>query len=86
MDNQEMEVQTMEIQAMENNSFKDMPPNFPDLQGENLGLAGWFQTEFMPWIQSLDLWICGFVLWNVSWCLFGVGNPIIDMIRFLCDI
>ena len=52
---------------MENNSFNDMPmaptppklpKYFPDLQGENRGRtphAGWFQTEFMPWIQSLDL-------------------------------
>ena len=45
------------------NIFNDMPvahtpPNFPDLQGENRGRtphAGWFQNEFIPWIQSLDL-------------------------------
>jgi hypothetical protein len=58
MENQDMEVQTMENQEMENNSFNEMSPNFPDLQGENRGRtphAGWFQTEFMPWIQSLDL-------------------------------
>ena len=45
-----MENQEMEIQAIENNS--------PDLQGENRGRtphAGWFQTGFIPWIQSLDL-------------------------------
>ena len=42
-----------EVQTMENIS-----PNFPDLQGENRGRtphAGWFQTGFIPWIQSLDL-------------------------------
>ena len=47
-----------EVQTMENISFNEMSPNFPDLQGENRGRtphAGWFQTEFMPWIQSLDL-------------------------------
>ena len=55
-----MENQDMEVQTMENNSFNEMSPNFPDLQGENRGRtphAGWFQTEFMPWIQSLDLGI-----------------------------
>ena len=57
MENQEMEFQTMENQEMENNPFNDMPPNSPNLQGENRGLAphaGWFQTEFIPWIQSLN--------------------------------
>ena len=52
---------------MENNSFNDMPvaptppklpKYFPDLQGENRGLtpgAGWYQNEFLPWIQNQDL-------------------------------
>ena len=47
-----------EVQTMENISFNEMSPNFPDLQGENRGRtphAGWFQTGFIPWIQSLDL-------------------------------
>ena len=51
---------------MENNLFEDMPEAptppklpkyFPDLQGENRGLtpgAGWYQNEFLPWIQSQD--------------------------------
>ena len=41
-----------EVQTMENIS-----PNFPDLQGENRGRtphAGWYQNEFLPWIQSQD--------------------------------
>ena len=52
---------------MENNLFEDMPEAptppwnlglpryFPDLQGENRGLtpgAGWYQNEFLPWIQN----------------------------------
>ena len=31
--------------------------NFPDLQGENRGCtphAGWYQNEFLLWIQSQD--------------------------------
>ena len=52
---------------MENNNlFEDMPEAptppklpkyFPDLQGENRGLtpgAGWYQNEFLPWIQNQD--------------------------------
>ena len=53
---------------MENNLFEDMPEAptytslglpryFPDLQGENRGLtpgAGWYQNEFLPWIQNQD--------------------------------
>ena len=52
---------------MENNKlFKDMPEAptipelpkyFPDLRGENCGLtsgAGWYQNEFLPWIQNQD--------------------------------
>ena len=34
-----------------------LPKYFPDLQGENRGLtphAGWYQNEFVPWIQSQD--------------------------------
>ena len=62
-----MENQTMEIQTMENNLFKDMPvaptppklpKYFPDLQGENRGCtphAGWYQNDFLPWIQNQDL-------------------------------
>ena len=52
---------------MENNNlFEDMPEAptppklpkyFPDLQGENRGLtpgAGWYQNEFLQWIQNQD--------------------------------
>ena len=34
-----------------------LPEYFPDLQGENRGRtphAGWYQNEFVPWIQSQD--------------------------------
>lgn len=34
-----------------------LPKYFPDLQGENRGLtpgAGWYQNEFLPWIQNQD--------------------------------
>ena len=34
-----------------------LPKYFPDLQGENRGLtphAGWYQNEFIPWIQSQE--------------------------------
>jgi hypothetical protein len=34
-----------------------LPKYFPDLQGENCGRtpdAGWYQNEFIPWIQSQD--------------------------------
>ena len=56
----------MEIQTMENNLFQDMPQAptfpklpkyFPDLQGENRGRtphAGWYQNDFLPWIQNQD--------------------------------
>ena len=61
-----MENQEMEIQTMENNLFEDMPQAptlpklpkyFPDLQGENRGRtphAGWYQNDFLPWIQNQD--------------------------------
>ena len=50
----------------DNNLFEDMPEAptppklpkyFPDLQGENRGRtpgAGWYQNEFLPWIQNQD--------------------------------
>ena len=61
-----MENQEVEIQAKESNLFEDMPQAptppklpkyFPDLQGENRGRtphAGWYQNEFVPWIQSQE--------------------------------
>ena len=67
MENPELENPELEIQIKESNLFEDMPQAptppklpkyFPDLQGENRGRtphAGWYQNDFLPWIQNQDL-------------------------------
>ena len=83
---------------MENNNlFEDMPEAptppklpkyFPDLQGENRGLtpgAGWYQNEFLPWIQNQDpkkLFSYGGGLFLLTGKLTGILTNFFELPKF----
>ena len=87
-----MENQEMDIQTMENNLFEDMPQAptlpklpkyFPDLQGENRGRtphAGWYQNDFLPWIQNQDpIQLVGMLLFGALTLIAGLFIIIINI-------
>ena len=54
-----------------------LPRYFPDLQGENRGrtpCAGWYQNDFLPWIQNQDTkTLFGIILLAVIAVMLGLG-------------
>ena len=65
-----------------------LPKYFPDLQGENRGLtpgAGWYQNEFLPWIQNQDpkkLFGYGIGIFLVAGKLARILNDLLDFPKF----